>query len=225
MNALDLIRSGMADCHACDLRRGPVVAVTPVFGRGNPSARLVIVGEAPGPAENRAGQVFVGPSGQIVASLMRQAGIDPAKVWITNAIGCWPHQPGGRAPKTVPPTQVQLASCVPRHLEPTLDALANARVILTLGATAASATFARESDDLVRLRKNVSGRNSYLPSRPDGAPVVHEWRGRKVFAAWHPAFLARRGYQPDTDAAAHPDARLVLRTMREAWAAAQEDRT
>jgi uracil-DNA glycosylase family 4 len=152
---LGLLRQACIECRACPLRDGAVSEVTPVFGRRgdtsevqiadpDPAAiRLVIVGEAPGPQENTVGRPFIGPAGDILASLLLQAGIDTGKVWITNAVACWPHEAGksGRA-STVSPSPHALSVCPDRHLGPQLDVFSKAPVVLALGMSAAVATIA-----------------------------------------------------------------------------------
>jgi uracil-DNA glycosylase len=142
---LGLLRQACIECRACPLRDGAVSEVTPVFGRRgdtsevqiadpDPAAiRLVIVGEAPGPQENTVGRPFIGPAGDILASLLLQAGIDTGKVWITNAVACWPHEAGksGRA-STVSPSPHALSVCPDRHLGPQLDVFSEAPVVLAL---------------------------------------------------------------------------------------------
>ena len=65
-----------------------------VISRGNPKARLLLVGEAPGPQENIKGKPFVGPAGQMLDKILQAGGFDPEKdVYITNSVFRMP--PGG----------------------------------------------------------------------------------------------------------------------------------
>lgn len=212
----------MTKCQACALHTGAVHGVAPVFGRGDTEAAMIIVGEAPGPNENISGKPFVGFSGSILSSLLRQAGVDEGKVWITNAVGCWPHRLGTRKAETIPPTAGQVKTCANLHLDQQLAAMPQARVLVTLGSTAAAATFGRGEDDLVSLNRKISRELAWTQATVDtGArALVHKWRGRHVYATYHPAYLGRKNYKAGDDAEQHPEARLVLRTLRAAWAEA-----
>jgi len=71
------------DCKGCPLYAN---ATQTVFGEGTQRARIVIVGEQPGDAEDKAGRPFVGPAGQILDRALEQAGIDRHTVYVTNAV-------------------------------------------------------------------------------------------------------------------------------------------
>src|SRR5215207_1785072 len=69
-----------------------------VISRGNPNAKLLIVGEAPGPQENIQGKPFVGRSGQLLDKILQVADFDPEKdVYITNSVFRLPPGVGGKA--------------------------------------------------------------------------------------------------------------------------------
>lgn len=87
-----LVRRQVVTCRACPLRdSGWVKAPVPLYGPLEPS--MVVVGEAPGMMENRAGMPFVGPSGQMLKAMMLEAGIDPDGVLYVNTVSCFPHGP------------------------------------------------------------------------------------------------------------------------------------
>lgn len=217
---LGLLRQACLECKACALGMRPVTEVTPVFGRRacetepetlavlNPAdVKLVIVGEAPGPTENKLGRPFAGPAGGILDSLLHQARIDTGAVWITNAVACWPHEFGrGSALRTVPPDHASIAVCSGRHLGPQLDAFPKARVVLALGMSAAIATL-REWPD---VRKGLAPLLAFRPGEVAGVPRVHEGgRGHQVLATYHPSYLARRGFKDGDRAESHEDAAVV----------------
>lgn len=83
-------------CAAC-----PLAGHTRVPGEGPEDARLVIVGEAPGAAEIRERRPFVGPSGKVLDSVLRQAGVNREDVYITNAILCMENPPRSARAKEV----------------------------------------------------------------------------------------------------------------------------
>lgn len=145
-----------------------------VVGVGNPAARLVLIGEAPGAQEDRAGQPFVGPAGQVLNEALAEAGLDRNQVWITNAVKFRPTTPGsGKRLKNRPPMRGEVALFRP-WLERELAILEPA-CIVCLGATAAAAV-------LGRAVKIMSERGEFT----DGP------NGVRALTTYHPAFLLRR---------------------------------
>lgn len=102
-----------------------------VFGAGNAhSPDIMLVGEAPGEEEDRTGQPFVGPAGQMLTNMLKAIGYDREQVYITNILFWRP--PGNRTPKTE-----EVATCLPfllRHIE-----LVKPKTILLLGGVAGKA--------------------------------------------------------------------------------------
>src|SRR5689334_5845578 len=80
-------------CHACDLWRH---ATQTVFGAGPAHAPLVLVGEQPGDQEDRQGKPFVGPAGRVLEEALAAAGVDPARVYVTNAVKHFKWIPRGK---------------------------------------------------------------------------------------------------------------------------------
>ena len=68
-----------------------------VPGHGSPTARVVVVGEAPGASEDRAGQPFVGRAGRLLDEVLERAGLPRDEVWVTNVVKARP--PGNRDPR------------------------------------------------------------------------------------------------------------------------------
>ena len=93
---LDELRQQVAACHACPLANGRTQTV---FGDGNPDARVLIVGEAPGKNEDLQGVPFVGAAGQQLNRLLEIAGLKREDVFIANVLKCRP--PGNRDPLNV----------------------------------------------------------------------------------------------------------------------------
>src|SRR5439155_15194423 len=81
--ALAALREPGVRCCRCDLC---ATRTQVVFGEGSPTAKLVIIGEAPGEGEDKSGHPFFGRAGQILNSLLDEAGIARESVWITNAV-------------------------------------------------------------------------------------------------------------------------------------------
>jgi DNA polymerase len=102
------------------------------FADGNPQARIMLIGEAPGAEEDRQGKPFVGKSGQLLDRMLGAIGLDRTKVYIANTVPWRP--PGNRTP-----TPEELAICLPflhRQVE-----LVAPQVILTLGGPAMQTVF------------------------------------------------------------------------------------
>lgn len=100
---LDEIRAVLGDCRLCSLHE---TRTNIVFGVGNPHARVVFVGEAPGANEDAQGEPFVGQAGHLLDKmLVEQTGIAREEVYIANVLKCRP--PGNRDPR---PEEVEVCS-------------------------------------------------------------------------------------------------------------------
>ena len=113
----------------------------PVFGRGDPKAPILIIGEAPGPDEDSTGQAFVGPAGRLLDRMIEAAGLT-GKVFITYSVFWRP--PGDRTP--TPQEQAACAPFVQRAF-----ALMQPKAVLLLGAGAARSVLQTE-EGIMRLR-------------------------------------------------------------------------
>ena len=102
-NTLDELRAALASFDGCPLS---VTATNLVFNDGNPASDLMLIGEAPGAEEDRAGKPFVGPSGQLLDRMLASIGIDRTKCLITNIVFWRP--PGNRTP-----TDAEVQICLP----------------------------------------------------------------------------------------------------------------
>ncbi len=131
LNELEDTWRNCVECSEISARRSKMV-----HWRGNPEAKLALVGEAPGAEEDRTGLPFVGPAGILLDELLREAELDPAEdVFICNLLACRP--PGNRQPHAD-----ELRSCSPR-LHWMLGRIVQPKVLLLLGATAAKLTGVR----------------------------------------------------------------------------------
>lgn len=118
---LDQIRAEVAACHRCPLADGRTQTV---FGDGNPDARVLIVGEAPGKNEDLQGIPFVGAAGKYLNELLAIAGLKREDVFIANVLKCRP--PGNRDPR---PEEIELCTPYLREQTRTIDP----EFIVTLG--------------------------------------------------------------------------------------------
>ena len=132
------VREAAADCRACDLyKRGTQT----VFGEGPGKARVMMVGEQPGDAEDVAGHPFVGPAGKLLDRALDEAGIDRNLVYVTNVVKHFKWEPRGKRRIHAKPNSAVIDAC-----RPWLDteiALVKPRVLVCLGATAAQALLGR----------------------------------------------------------------------------------
>ena len=165
---LDELRAAVEAYDGCPLK---ITAMSTVFADGNPTARIMIVGEAPGADEDRQGKPFVGVSGQLMDRMFAHIGLDrPHDLYITNILPWRP--PGNRSP-----TAAEIAACLPfcvRHIE-----LVRPSILILAGGTAAK-TLLDTSDGIMRLRG--SWRQYSSPGLE--API-------DTIAMFHPAYLLR----------------------------------
>ncbi len=120
-HSLGELRAALAAFDGCPLS---ATATNLVFGDGNPSAGLMLVGEGPGAEEDRAGVPFVGASGQFLDRMLASVGLDREQYYITNLIPWRP--PGNRNP-----TDQEVVVCLPfllRHI-----ALVRPKILVLLG--------------------------------------------------------------------------------------------
>jgi DNA polymerase len=157
------LRDAVRRCTRCDLHRGRTQTV---FGVGNESARWMIVGEAPGAEEDRQGEPFVGPAGQLLNEMLRAVGVHRADVFIANILKC-------RPPDNRDPRPAEIAACAD-HLGAQL-ALVAPKLILAVGRIAAQSLLQQEVP-VGRLRGRAHAYG------PDSIPLV---------VTYHPAYLLR----------------------------------
>jgi uracil-DNA glycosylase len=132
--SLDDLRSAASTCRACDLWER---ATQTVFGAGEATAELVLVGEQPGDREDLEGSPFVGPAGRLLDAGLESAGIDRRLAYVTNAVKHFKWEPRGKVRLHKTPNAAEVHACRP-WLEAELRALHPA-VLVCLGATAAKA--------------------------------------------------------------------------------------
>lgn len=158
---LEAIRKDLGDCRRCKLesKRKHIV-----FGAGDPKAKLVLVGEAPGYEEDLQGLPFVGRAGRLLTDMLRAIQLDRSEVYICNVLKCRP--PGNRDPEAD-----EISACIP-FLRRQIRAI-RPRLICTLGAFAART--------LLEVNQSISA----LRGR------FYTYEGIPLIATYHPAFLLR----------------------------------
>jgi len=178
-NAAEALAELRADAARCIVRPLYANATQTVFGEGPADARLMLVGEQPGDAEDLAGHPFVGPAGRLLDRCLVAARIDRGRVWVTNIVKHFKWVPRGKRRLHSKPGAVEIAACLP-WLEGEIRAI-RPLVVVALGATAARGMFGK-AFRVTRER----GRRA-LRARPlcagDGAPVGIAAGSRRRHAA------------------------------------------
>jgi DNA polymerase len=160
-SSLEELKKPVMACRRCPLAR---TRTNVVFGEGNPKAKLMFIGEAPGADEDEQGRPFVGRAGQLLTKIIEAMGLEREDVFIANILKCRP--PGNRNPL---PTEI--ANCSPyllRQVE-----LIKPKVICALGKFAAQ-TLLNTETPISRLRGNF-----------------YDYHGTKLMPTYHPAYLLR----------------------------------
>ncbi|MDQ6699363.1 MAG: UdgX family uracil-DNA binding protein [Acidobacteriota bacterium] len=136
---IDELRSAASQCRACRLCEQ---ATQTVFGEGPANARVMMVGEQPGDHEDLQGRPFVGPAGQLLDRALRDAEIDRAALYMTNAVKHFKFHRDGKRRIHEKPRGVEIAAC-----KPWLDAEISAvrpELLVCLGSTAAQSLIGRD---------------------------------------------------------------------------------
>jgi uracil-DNA glycosylase len=163
---LEELRQAMADFDHCELKKG---ARNTVFADGNPAARVLILGEAPGADEDREGRPFVGRAGQLLDRMFAAIGLSRTSpdaetaLYITNVLPWRP--PGNRDPE--PSEIAMLLPFVKRHI-----ALVDPRVVVVVGNTPLFA---------------LTGAKGILRARGTWTEAL----GKPLLPMTHPAYLLR----------------------------------
>lgn len=130
---LHALREAAAQCRGCALYRD---ATQTVFGEGRRGAPLMLVGEQPGDHEDLEGHPFVGPAGRLLDRAVRDAGIDPAQAYVTNAVKHFKFtRREGKRRIHQKPGRTEVVACRP-WLIAEIDSV-RPQVVVCLGATAA----------------------------------------------------------------------------------------
>ena len=158
---LEMIRGDLGTCRKCRLHKGRKHIV---FGAGNPHAKLVFVGEAPGYEEDLKGKPFVGKAGQLLTRILQAIELTREDVYICNIIKC--HPPGNRNPEPD-----EIAACIP-YLRRQLKAI-RPGLICALGSFAAQ-TLLETDTPISKLRSRF-----------------HLYESTPLLPTYHPAYLLR----------------------------------
>jgi DNA polymerase len=168
---LEELSARASPCTACDLSLSRHKVV---FGAGDPKARVMFVGEAPGFNEDRQGLPFVGAAGALLTKLLESIGLDGSQVYITNVVKCRPPEPRD-------PTSEEVEACRP-YLKGQLE-LIRPLVVCALGNFAAQTLLGKRTG-ISKLRGKPTQIENYF-----------------VLPMFHPAAALHRGdLMPEVEA-------------------------
>ncbi len=140
-----------------------------VISRGNPKARLMLIGEAPGPQENEQGKPFVGRSGKLLDKILQAAAFDSDEdIFISNSVFRMPPGEGGKTFRK--PTNDEIAYYKPYLLE--IVRLIDPLLVLLIGNVATQSILGKTG--ITKLRGQW-----------------FDWNGRICMPIFHPAYLLR----------------------------------
>lgn len=129
---LPALRTAAQACRGCDLYRD---ATQTVFGEGASHAKIMLIGETPGDAEDLAGRPFVGPAGRLLDDALEAAGIPRDATYVTNVVKHFKFTRRGKRRIHDKPTRYEQKACRP-WLDAELEVVAP-KILVLLGATAA----------------------------------------------------------------------------------------
>lgn len=180
--AFAALREQIGDCHRCKLSGG---RKNIVFGEGNPDARLMFIGEAPGREEDVQARPFVGEAGQLLTRLIEKIGLKREDVYIGNIVKC-------RPPQNRDPEEDEMGACSP-FINSQIDII-SPRVIIALGRVSAQ-TLIGTKVPISKLRGKFC-----------------EYKGIPLMPTFHPAYLLRN---PKDKWLVWEDVQKVLEKLRE----------
>jgi uracil-DNA glycosylase len=154
---LEALATQIRSCVQCPLH---AIRTKAVPGEGSPSARVMLIGEAPGREEDQRGQPFVGAAGRFLDEVLAGSGVDRRALFITNTVKCRPEN-------NRPPRKREVDTCTSLYLFEQIE-LINPALIMLLGSVAT---------------KKLLGVNSVNEVR--GRVIEHN--NRKYLAGYHPA--------------------------------------
>lgn len=175
---LEEIQKDLGNCQRCKLHKG---RENIVFGKGNPGAHLVFVGEGPGYEEDKQGEPFVGAAGRLLTKIIEAIQLTREEVYICNVVKC-------RPPHNRNPEPDEIAACIP-FLARQLKAI-RPKVICALGTVAAQAVL-NTHESITKLRG-----------------CMHYYEEIPLVATYHPAYLLRN---PARKRDTWEDMKLILR--------------
>ncbi len=180
-NPMDLLTTLSKQVQACSRCSLCQTRTQTVFGEGNPNAKLMLIGEAPGFHEDQQGLPFVGEAGQLLNKILSAIQLTREQVYIANILKC-------RPPENRDPLSDEIQTCT-EYLLQQIQVI-QPKIIVTLGRIA--------SHYLLHNTKSLET----LRGRPHHAPNL----SATIFATYHPAYLLRK---PEDKAKAWQDWKMI----------------
>lgn len=181
--ALRALREEIGDCKRCRLSKE---RKNIVFGEGNPDAKMIFIGEAPGREEDLQGRPFVGDAGKLLTRLIEKMGFKRNDVYITNIVKC-------RPPMNRDPEKDEIEICrvfVERQID-----IIKPDVIISLGRISAQTLIGNDRLKMTSIRGNF-----------------FDYKGIPLMPTFHPAYLLRN---PKDKWLTWSDAEKVLEKLKE----------
>jgi DNA polymerase len=178
---LEVLATEISGCTKCPLWESRTLAVP---GDGRPTARVMIIGEAPGKEEDESGHPFVGSAGRFLNHVLTGTGLERADFFITNTVKC-------RPPKNRTPRKLEIDTCTSNYLFEQIE-LINPRLVMLLGGVAVKRVLG------VKTLGEARGR-------------VVERDGRRYLAGYHPAV---RFYREELGEAVREDFARLKRELK-----------
>ena len=183
---LDTLKKSILNLKNCNLKKK---AKNLVFSDGNPSSKVMIVGEGPGANEDIEGLPFVGRAGQLLDKMLQAINLDRTKVYITNVVNY-------RPPENRKPSEEEILRYLPflvKHIE-----IIKPKILVLLGSTALNSILGSE--------KVISKARGIWVTKKIGS-----WK-TNVIASFHPAYLMR---QPDQKKHSWVDLKMIKKKLED----------
>ena len=183
---LGTLKKSILNLKNCNLKKK---AKNLVFSDGNPSSKVMIVGEGPGANEDIEGLPFVGRAGQLLDKMLQAINLDRSKVYITNVVNY-------RPPENRKPSEEEILRYLPflvKHIE-----IIKPKILVLLGSTALNSILGSE--------KVISKARGIWVTKKIGS-----WK-TNVIASFHPAYLMR---QPDQKKYSWIDLKMIKKKLEE----------
>ena len=183
---LGTLKKSIFNLKNCNLKKK---AKNLVFSDGNPSSKVMIVGEGPGANEDIEGLPFVGRAGQLLDKMLQAINLDRTKVYITNVVNY-------RPPENRKPTEEEILRYLPflvKHIE-----IIKPKILVLLGSTALNSILGSE--------KVISKARGIWVTKQIGS-----WK-TNVIASFHPAYLMR---QPDQKKHSWVDLKMIKKKLED----------
>lgn len=191
---LDEVRLRCLNCRDCDLHER---RTTVVFGEGDPTSPLMLVGEGPGDQEDKTGRPFVGRAGKLLDQGLLDAGTSRAQIYLANTVKCRAADWSSGRPVNRPPTEEEVAACRPWLIQQI--ELIRPKVILCVGSPSAR-------NLIKKTFKITQERGVYFPSE----------HAKTILATLHPSYILRNQSASGSDGGYL----LLVADIRKAWDAA-----